>query len=265
MQNLMDDWNVEFIKFADDTFTTYPKHVKDFSILKRKEGVDLPFGCNIRAGLKKETLIDLKKAGCREVWVGVESGSQRILNDMKKGITISQIKKTFKYAKQLDLYIRAYVLIGMPNETVEDIKLTEGLIDEIKPDMVGITILSPYPGTEFYKGYEATDWAEVDEYYNFIWKTKHFTNKDLHRIRRNLIKKYSDKLRIRRNLIKKYSDKLSFRLSTKPYIQKGKKGKFCAVCFKDISERKKGAIYCKSCASNVKKWRDRISWRKKHG
>ena len=69
----------------------------------------------------------------------------------------------------------------MPNETRDDLILTEELIDEIRPDVVGFTILCPYPGTQFYEPelHENVDWANADEYSNNFWRTEHFSNIEL--------------------------------------------------------------------------------------
>jgi hypothetical protein len=74
----------------------------------------------------------------------------------------------------------------MPNETVEDHGMTQELINDISPDVIGFTILAPYPGGDFYDPikHKDVDWSEVDEYSNDIWYTKHFSNKELKDVQR---------------------------------------------------------------------------------
>jgi radical SAM superfamily enzyme YgiQ (UPF0313 family) len=137
----------------------------------------------------------MKEADCKEVWIGVESGSQKILNDMQKGITIERIKRLFKITKDLGLFRRSYMLLGMPNESLKDIRLSEELVDEIEPDAVGFTILAPFPGSSFYdcKEHRNVDWSYVDEYENKITRTKYLTNEELHNEQSRLVKKYQNK------------------------------------------------------------------------
>ena len=113
--------------------------------------------------------------------MGVESGSDRILKDIGKGLRVKRIKKAFGWAKDAGIERRGFFLFGMPNETREDLLLTETLIDEIKPDVVGFTILCPYPGTAFYDPttHKNVDWEKADEYSNDFWSTEHFTNIEL--------------------------------------------------------------------------------------
>jgi radical SAM superfamily enzyme YgiQ (UPF0313 family) len=87
----------------------------------------------------------------------------------------------FKWAEEYGIKRRAFFLIGMPDETDEDIDYTIELIDEIGPDVVGFTILAPYPGSDYYNPglHKDVDWSKVDEYSNDIWSTAHFTNSDL--------------------------------------------------------------------------------------
>jgi radical SAM superfamily enzyme YgiQ (UPF0313 family) len=128
--------------------------------------------------------------------VGCESGSQRILNDMHKGLQVEKIRQTFEWARQVGIERRAYFLLGMPNETPEDVRKTEELVEEIQPEVFGITILSPYPGTDHYN--PATmrdyDWTLCDEYSNPYWSTAHFSNAELHAVQARLTEKFSKQL-----------------------------------------------------------------------
>lgn len=84
------------------------------------------------------------------------------------------------------------MLLGMPNESLADIKLSEKIVDEVRPDAVGFTILAPYPGTSYYDPvkHKGVDWSEVDEYDNRITNTAFLTNEDLHREQSRLVAKY---------------------------------------------------------------------------
>ncbi len=194
VEYLVNDWNIETIKFADDTFILDKKRTFDFCKKKRDRKLDVPFGCNARVNIMDRKIVKaLKEAGCEELWFGVESGNPPILKDMRKGITIEQIKRSFKFAKEFGIKTRAYCLIGMPNDSYKTIKDTERLIDEIQPDYVGFTILAPYPGTVFYDdSLKDLDWSKVDEYSNDITKTKYLSNEELKNEQQRLVEKYLD-------------------------------------------------------------------------
>ena len=105
---------------------------------------------------------------------------------MKAAVTESSemwatIKNVFAWAKKYGVERRGFFLFGMPNETRADLLLTEQLIDEIRPDVVGFTILCPYPGTNLYDPalHKDVNWETADEYSNNFWFTEHFTNIEL--------------------------------------------------------------------------------------
>jgi len=190
---LINKWKIDFIKFADDTFTINKQRVIDFCKLKIKRGIKTPYGLNAHINtMDEEMLYWFAKSNCKEIWYGVESGSQKILNDMKKFTKIDRIKEIFKLTKKYGIKTRAYFLLGMPNETIEDIKSTEQLCDEIDPDIVGFSLLSPFPGNSYFN-YEIMkdwDWSEFDEYDNKWVKTKTLSNEELKREQKRLVEKY---------------------------------------------------------------------------
>lgn len=146
--------------------------------------------------LDKDLLKLMKKANCNQVNIGVESGSQKILNDMKKGVTVDKIRKVFQWGKELDLRMRAFFILGMPNEDEESIRATKELAREINPDTFGMTIFCPFPGSKYYNynKFYGVDWSMADEYDNDFWNTKNYSNSDLKRIQREFAEEFKDKL-----------------------------------------------------------------------
>ena len=192
-EQVVKDLRIDFIKFSDDTFAIKKDLLTEFCEEKLRRNIKTPWGSNVRADTEDEELLKLmKRAGCKEVWIGVESGSARILKDMHKGINLEKVKWLFKAASELGFFRRAYMLLGMPGESLDDIKLSENIVDEVKPDAVGFTILAPYPGTSYYDPmlHRDVDWATVDEYDNCITKTASLSNEDLHREQKRLVAKY---------------------------------------------------------------------------
>ena len=145
--------NLPYVKevvFEDDTFGVNRKWLKEFLNKLIEEKLDIAWSCQIRADLDLETLKLMSKAGCRLVIVGFESANQQILNNIKKGITVEQMKKFAENIKKAGIFLHADFIIGLPGETKETIQQTFQFIKEIKPDILQISIATPFPGTEFY-------------------------------------------------------------------------------------------------------------------
>ena len=142
---------VKEVFFEDDTFTINKKRVLEFCKEYRERGLDITWACNARADLDYETMKEMKKANCRLLIVGYESGSDEILRNIKKGITVEQIRRFAKDARRAGLLVHGDFIIGLPGETKETIELTRKLIKETKPDILQVSVASPFPGTEFYE------------------------------------------------------------------------------------------------------------------
>lgn len=185
--------NIDYFKFVDATFDSSADYVIEFCKKKIEHKIDVKWEALIHATFAtEEMLYQMKESGCNQINIGCESGSNKILGDIGKGLKVETIKKVFKWAKEAGLYRRGFFILGMPNETIDDIKMTEDLIDEISPDYVGFTILCPYPGSLIYDGqkYKNIDWSNTDEYSNDFWETEHFKNSDLKFHQSRLKEKY---------------------------------------------------------------------------
>ena len=197
MKLIQQQLNLDFIKFCDATFNTSEERVITFTNEVQNLGLGTPWGCNIHPAIGSfEMFKKMQEAKCLEVWIGVESGSPKILKEQRKCVTVERIKEVFKWTRQLGLIRRAYFLIGSPSETLEDIKMTEKLAEEIDADVYGFTILCPFPRTELYdeQKYKDVDWSKADEYGNTFYRNEAFSNEDLWRIRQELADKFKDKM-----------------------------------------------------------------------
>ncbi len=150
---------IKFIHFSDDLLFARLDWLKEFVPLYKKE-VGLPFSSDMRVNLMTEEALSLlKKAGAHLLRAGVESGNDRILKEvLGKGITVEQVKKAFKTAKEKNIKIQAYNMIGLPGEGPKEILETIKLNAEIKADLSVVSIFYPYKGTRLYdvcieKGY----------------------------------------------------------------------------------------------------------------
>ena len=201
MEQVEAAYDIEFFKFADPEVNTRPNRTAELAreFVERKWRI--PWGGNFLANpWDDKDGKALYEAGCREVWIGLESGSLEIHKHIGKGVTPNLIRHAFKNAKEAGLMRRAYVLMGTPMETKETIKETEALIDEVRPDTVSFSILAPYPGTEYYRP-EFADWdfERIDEYggtannFHNLGITK-LNREELLNERARLIEKYAGSL-----------------------------------------------------------------------
>lgn len=199
IEHVVDKYNIDLLKFCDPEINPLPHRewVKNFCREVIKRSVDVEFGANIHASnVDKEMFKLMKQAGFRDVWIGVESGSPRILKAMKKGVTVELVKKAFKLAKTAGLRTRGYFMVGMPEEDTTDVAMTFKLAEELNPHVLGLTILAPYPGTEIYEMYKDLDidWSACDEYSNPYTHSVYLTNEDLKYWQKRFIDKFKDKL-----------------------------------------------------------------------
>ena len=114
---------------------------------------------------------------------------------MHKNLDLDRAKRVFSLTKEYGMKTRAYILLGMPDETAEDIAMTEKLCDELQPDLVGFTLLAPFPTSEYFDSATMLDWdwSMFDEYGNDWVQTKTLTNQDLKNIQRRLVDKYRNR------------------------------------------------------------------------
>ncbi|MFW6233397.1 MAG: B12-binding domain-containing radical SAM protein [Nanoarchaeota archaeon] len=145
------DEGFSHINFFDDNLLCNPKFIRAVCRKIIKKGLNISWVAQIRANsLDKKTIILMKKAGCQCLGIGVESGSQRIMDILKKGETIEDIKKCFYLCKKYSILTVAFFMIGNPKETLKEVEMSRCLIKEIKPTMLQIAFFTPYPGSPFY-------------------------------------------------------------------------------------------------------------------
>lgn len=137
--------------FKDDSFTVSKKRVAEFCDALLKVGLKVKWDCNTRADLVDLPLLKtMKKAGCNSIKVGVESGSERILKIMDKGVSLEQVKESAKLFRKAGIHWTAYFMMGVPTETKEDVKETVKLLYEIKPSFASVGVYEPFPGTKLF-------------------------------------------------------------------------------------------------------------------
>jgi len=151
IEYLLKKYKLNMLEISADTFTANSKWVMELckEITRRK--IKIPWIATARVGtVTYEVLKEMKKAGCISVYVGVESGSQKILDILGKGTTVEQIIQYFKWCNELGIITNTSVMVGSPGETKETIMETINLIKKIKPDYLVAYITTPLPGTNLY-------------------------------------------------------------------------------------------------------------------
>ncbi len=191
-------YHLDFFKFCDATWNADPIWVKHFCHAKLTRGIITPFFANIHAGRVDEEMFELMSAaGCREIGLGIESGSDRVLRHIGKGITKAMVREAVWAAKRKGIHVRGYFILGVPQETREDIQATEDFADELDLPEVGFAMLCPYPGTDYYRCAPwlwDKDWSGVDEYRNDFWHTQTLSNAELTVAQHRLTEKYRQRL-----------------------------------------------------------------------
>ena len=151
IEHMVEKYDTKGIYFREDNFTILKKRVGLICDEIKSRGIEIEWICQSRVKpLDEEVIKKMADAGCKSVWFGVESGSQKILDMLNKGITLSDIKRAFDIYKKYGIKRGASVMIGIPGESLDDIQKTRDLINEIKPDYVFWNPFLGIPGSEIY-------------------------------------------------------------------------------------------------------------------
>jgi radical SAM superfamily enzyme YgiQ (UPF0313 family) len=138
--------------FSDDNINLNKKYAKELCRAMINNGLNIEWICEAKVEHFDSELLELmKKAGCKRLKLGVESGSDRILKLMKKGITARKVRESVSLIKQAGIEYTIYVLIGMPTETVEEMRQTLQLARELDANYVSVSVATPHVGTELYE------------------------------------------------------------------------------------------------------------------
>jgi anaerobic magnesium-protoporphyrin IX monomethyl ester cyclase len=150
VQYLQESYGVRYIRFFEDNFTFNRERLRAFcqSVVDRR--IKLKWDCESRADLSESDIALMAKAGCISVWLGVESGSKRLLNFLKKGINLDVVQETFWNLVKYRIIPHIYIMEAVPTETIEDFKLTQKLLHKLDDPPFTYARFVPYPGTPLY-------------------------------------------------------------------------------------------------------------------
>lgn len=149
---LRENAGADHVWFMDDMLGIKPGWMARFAELVQEKDVRTPFKCLNRVDLllRDGEIEALRRAGCRTIWTGVESGSQKILDAMDKGINVEQIHEAADRVREAGIRLGFFIQFGYPGETRADIEMTFDLVRRCRPDQIGASVSYPLPGTKFY-------------------------------------------------------------------------------------------------------------------
>ncbi|MCI0553168.1 MAG: B12-binding domain-containing radical SAM protein [Anaerolineae bacterium] len=152
MKWLKENFEPDHIWFADDILGLKPHWIEKFAELLQDADAVIPFKCLQRADLVNEKIAAaLAKAGCKTVWIGAESGSQKVLDAMEKGDQVEDIYNAAQLLRAYGIEVGFFLQFGYPGETWKDVQKTLKMVRECAPDDIGISVSYPLPGTKFFE------------------------------------------------------------------------------------------------------------------
>ena len=149
---LREQFTPDHLWIVDDVFGLKPGWVEEFASLVAAHETPLPFRCLMRADqVTADVAHALSRAGCRMLWMGAESGSQKVLDAMEKGLRVEDIRTASRLLKAAGIEVGFFLQFGYPGETWDDIEATLQLTRELEPSDIGVSVSYPLPGTRFYE------------------------------------------------------------------------------------------------------------------
>jgi anaerobic magnesium-protoporphyrin IX monomethyl ester cyclase len=170
MRLIKAEYNPDQIRVVDDITGVDRDWVFAWRDAVAKLDASIPFECLSRVNLVDVPLLTaLQEIGCKKIYFGAESGSQKVLNAMKKGSKVEQIYRAAEACRTVGIHVYYFMMVGYPGEEMEDLALSVKLLTETIPDSFSTTIAYPLPGTEFYQQvrdrimHDGDDWAFTAE------------------------------------------------------------------------------------------------------
>jgi radical SAM superfamily enzyme YgiQ (UPF0313 family) len=169
MRELKMRFQPDHLWFADDIFALSQQWTREFAAAVVSMGAQVPFRMQSRCDLMTRPTVEaLRRAGCTEVWMGVESGSQEVLDAMDKGTRVWQAFEARENLRRHGIRACYFLQFGYPGETWTEIEKTIALVRQTRPDDIGVSVSYPLPGTEFHRMVSSQlgpkgNWADSDD------------------------------------------------------------------------------------------------------
>lgn len=151
LQFLIERYRPDQIWYADDVFTIHRKWFLQYAALLKERRLKIPFECISRSDCLTEEVVDrLAEIGCHRLWLGAESGSQRVLDAMRRGVRVEDVQAKTKMLQRRGIQVGMFIMLGYPGETVPDIETTTWYLKVANPDVFLTTVAYPIKGTGYY-------------------------------------------------------------------------------------------------------------------
>lgn len=169
IKDLINRYSVKDISFYDDNFIAFPQRISKICKMIIDEKLDITWSCDSRidAVQSLDQLQVLKKAGCWQICYGIESGNQKILNEVRKNVSLERIKQVVEWTDKAGIYVKGFFMMGLPLETEETIRETINFAKELPLTNAHVTFTTPLPGSELYNtasryGVFDNDWSKMN-------------------------------------------------------------------------------------------------------
>ena len=184
LELIQKEYNPDTLWFVDDVFTISHKWLNEFNETLKQRNLKIKFECITRADRMNEEVIKLlKDAGCFRVWIGAESGSQKVIDLMDRRVDVDQVREMIKLAQKYKIQAGTFIMLGYPGETEDDIEETIKHLKESNPEYFTITVAYPIKGTELFAEVEAVQTN------NFNWDSNSDRDREF---KRTYNRKYYD-------------------------------------------------------------------------
>jgi radical SAM superfamily enzyme YgiQ (UPF0313 family) len=170
LQHLVERYRPDQVWYADDVFTIHHRWLFQYAAELRRRNLRVPFETISRADrmLREPVVQTLAEMGCWRVWIGAESGSQRVLDAMQRGVTVEQVLHAVRSARRHGIQVGMFLMWGYDGETAEDIDATIELVTRADPDVFLTTVAYPIRGTAYFEQLgervvATRDWADASD------------------------------------------------------------------------------------------------------
>ena len=197
IRQVKSDFAITSIVFMTDSLTLNKRWAKEFFEALAEAHLGVEWICNSRVDAVDVEMLDLmKRAGCTLISYGIESGSQAILDAVKKEISLEQAAEAIRLTRKAGITAMAYFIIGLPGETWDTIEQTLQFAEQIDTDYVNFHIATPFPGTEFYETAKkngwltSENWEDYEEEGSAVVRTEALSTDDLKRAQKMAMRKF---------------------------------------------------------------------------
>jgi len=196
VEEVVRDYHVDEIYFDDDSLALNRARILKICQLISQRGIEVKWVPQCRVDSMDEEVLDaMKKAGCHYIRFGVESGSQKMLDIMKKKTTLRQIRRAFELCRKVGIKTQAFFIFGIPGETPETIRETIEFAKKMRPDSAQFAVVIPHPGTDLYQICQKKGWLRYSSWEDFsacnsLIETPELSRKDVEKARISAYRKF---------------------------------------------------------------------------